>query len=130
MLIVNRRSQGDVGGYREGWSHMRVDDQARSRLNWGSTFHQLAPGEHRLQFGRQVSGAGNVRGCDPLNAIWAAGFGPSTGRAPPATGSLLPSSASHCWRQHLLQATRQEQFYASWRFLRFGVPSSTPGERR
>jgi hypothetical protein len=54
VLIVSRWSQGDAGGFRERWSHLRIDDLARSRLKWGSTFHQLAPGEHRLQFGRRV----------------------------------------------------------------------------
>jgi hypothetical protein len=53
VLIVSRWSQGDAGGYRERWSHLRIDDGARSRLKWGSTFHELPPGPHRLQFGRR-----------------------------------------------------------------------------
>ena len=51
VLIVSRWSQGDTGGHRERWSHLRIDDGSRTRLKWGSTFHQLPPGSHRLQFG-------------------------------------------------------------------------------
>ena len=51
ILIVSRWSQGDAGGYRERWGHLRIDDGAISRLRWGSTFHELSPGAHRLQFG-------------------------------------------------------------------------------
>ncbi len=51
ILIVSRWSQGDAGGYRERWGHLRIDDDAIKRLRWGSTFHELSPGAHRLQFG-------------------------------------------------------------------------------
>lgn len=51
VVIVSRWSLGESGGYRERWSHLRIDGGARTRLKWGSTFRQLAPGSHCLQFG-------------------------------------------------------------------------------
>ena len=54
VVILSRWSQGEAGGYRERWGHLRIDRSAQTRLKWGSTFRQLPPGIHHLQFGRRA----------------------------------------------------------------------------